>query len=81
MLLRKWYYQRFRQFGWLSWSLKKTTLSIWTALPKTLVYLMGPSHPEQQPIFATVTNGHDILFVKLLQQPQRNYTRSRVFSH
>jgi hypothetical protein len=58
---------------------KKTALSVWTALPQTLAYLMA--NPEtKQPSFGMVTNGDDILFVKLLQTEYRQYALSRVFS-
>jgi hypothetical protein len=43
---------------------KKTALSVWTALPQTLAYLMANPQPEK-PSFALVTNGDDILLVKL----------------
>lgn len=58
---------------------KKTALSVWTALPQTLAYLMANPQPEQ-PSFGMVTNGDEILFVKLVQQEQRLYGLSRVFS-
>ena len=58
---------------------KKTALSVWAALPQTLAYLMANPQPEQ-PSFGMVTNGDDILFVKLLQTGQRNYALSRVFA-
>lgn len=58
---------------------KKTALSAWTALPQTLAYLMA-NPQKQQPSFAMVTNGDDILFVKLVQQPQPSYAVSRVFA-
>jgi hypothetical protein len=66
---------------------KKTALSAWAALPQTLAYLMSNLQPEL-PSFAMVTNGDDILFVKLMQQPtagngpsaQRLYSLSRVFA-
>lgn len=58
---------------------KKTALSVWTALPQTLAYLMGNPQPNQ-PSFGMVTNGDDIFFVKLTQQPQRCYALSRVFA-
>ncbi|MGI8936401.1 MAG: type I restriction endonuclease, partial [Phormidesmis sp.] len=45
---------------------KKTALSAWVALPQTLAYLMANPQPEQ-PGFGMVTNGDDILFVKLAQ--------------
>ncbi|PZU91962.1 MAG: type I restriction endonuclease subunit R [Pseudanabaena sp.] len=50
---------------------KKTMLSVWFALPQTLAYLMaspngGGTHPEgTRPTFAMLTNGDDIVFVKL----------------
>ena len=43
---------------------KKTMLSIWSALPQTLAYLM-PSPNGDRPNFAMLTNGDDIVFVKL----------------
>jgi hypothetical protein len=58
---------------------KKTALSVWTALPQTLAYLMANPQPEQ-PSFGMVTNGDDIFFVKLVQQSQRRYALSRVFA-
>ena len=58
---------------------KKTALSVWAALPQTLAYLMANPQPEQ-PSFGMVTNGDDILFVKLVQRSQRNYALSRVFA-
>jgi hypothetical protein len=58
---------------------KKTTLSAWAALPQTLTYLMANPQPEQ-PSFGMVTNGDDILFVKLVQTEQRYYSLSRVFA-
>ncbi len=58
---------------------KKTALSIWTALPQTLAYLMANPHPEQ-PSFALMTNGDDSVFVKLTQRTERQYNVSRVFA-
>jgi hypothetical protein len=58
---------------------KKTALSVWTALPQTLAYLMANPQPEQ-PSFGMVTNGDDIFFVKLVQHSQRHYALSRVFA-
>lgn len=58
---------------------KKTALSVWAALPQTLAYLMANPQPEQ-PSFGMVTNGDDILFVKLVQGVQRSYALSRVFA-
>jgi hypothetical protein len=53
--------------------------SVWAALPQTLAYLMANPPPEQ-PSFGLVTNGDDILFVKLGQTEQRYYSLSRIFA-
>lgn len=58
---------------------KKTALSVWVALPQTLAYLMANPQPER-PSFGMVTNGDDILFVKLVQGSQQHYALSRVFA-
>ena len=43
---------------------KKTMLSVWSALPQTLAYLMANPNGDR-PTFAMLTNGDDIVFVKL----------------
>jgi hypothetical protein len=58
---------------------KKTALSVWTALPQTLAYLMANPHPTQ-PSFALMTNGDDSVFVKLTQNERAQYDLSRVFA-
>ena len=58
---------------------KKTALSGWTALPQTLAYLMANPFSERSS-FWVITNGDEILFVKLLPGVQRYYVLSRVFS-
>jgi hypothetical protein len=58
---------------------KKTALSVWAALPQTLAYLMAKPQPEK-PSFGIVTNGDEILFVKLEQREHRYYALSRVFA-
>jgi hypothetical protein len=58
---------------------KKTALSVWTALPQTLAYLMANPQPAQ-PSVGMVTNEDEILFVKLVQTEQRHYALSRVFA-
>lgn len=58
---------------------KKTALSVWTALPQTLAYLMASPHPEQ-PRFALMTNGDDSVFVKLAPSTEGRYNFSRVFA-
>lgn len=55
---------------------KKTALSVWGALPQSLAYLMANPSPEH-PSFGLVTNGDDIIFVKLFEG---QYGLSRVFS-
>ncbi|AKE62856.1 hypothetical protein MYAER_0496 [Microcystis aeruginosa NIES-2549] len=57
---------------------KKTALSVWTALPQTLAYLMANPRTEK-PGFALVTNGDDILLVKL-RANAHHYALSRVFA-
>ncbi len=57
----------------------KTALSVWAALPQTLAYLMANLQPEK-PSFGIVTNGDEILFVKLEQNAHRYYALSRVFA-
>ena len=62
---------------------KKTMLSVWSALPQTLAYLMaspngGGTHPARNhPTFAMLTNGDDIVFVKL---EGKQYGMSQVLS-
>lgn len=58
---------------------KKTALSVWTALPQTLAYLMANPQPQRSS-FGLLTNGDDILFVKLVQRESRLYGLSRVFA-
>jgi hypothetical protein len=63
---------------------KKTMLSIWSALPQALAYLManphldrGASAQESRPGFGMLTNGDEMLFVKVAPS---QYGLSRVFS-
>lgn len=58
---------------------KKTMLSIWSALPQALAYLMATPTPEQ-PCFAVLMNGDEIVFVKLDQTDSPRYAISRVFA-
>ncbi|UUO16583.1 type I restriction endonuclease [Dolichospermum heterosporum] len=55
---------------------KKTMLSVWSALPQTLTYLMASPNTDL-PNFGMLTNGDDIVFVKLENQ---HYAISRVFA-
>ncbi|MDF5714223.1 MAG: type I restriction endonuclease subunit R [Rhizonema sp. NSF051] len=58
---------------------KKTTLSVWSALPQALAYLMANPNPNL-PVFGMVTNGDDILLIKLVQTDTPQYDLSRVFA-
>jgi hypothetical protein len=58
---------------------KKTALSVWSALPQTLAYLLANPQPDL-PSFGMLTNGDDIMFVKLVQGEQRRYAVSRIFA-
>jgi hypothetical protein len=58
---------------------KKTTLSVWSAVPQALAYLMANPHPDQT-VFGMVTNGDDILFIKMTQKETPQYDLSRVFA-
>ena len=58
---------------------KKTTISVRSALPQALAYMM--SNPDlNQPSYRVLSNGDDILFVKLETQPRLQYGLSRAFS-
>ncbi len=58
---------------------KKTTLSVWSAVPQALAYMMANPNPSK-PVFGMVTNGDDILFVKVTQTNTPQYNLSRVFA-
>jgi len=58
---------------------KRTTISVMSALPQTLAYMMANPQPHK-PIFGMMTNGDGIIFVKLTQQDTPQYDISRVFS-
>lgn len=58
---------------------KKTTISTRSALPQALAYMAANTNNER-PTFGMMTNGDDVLFVKLLHQPTRQYALSRAFS-
>ncbi|MEG4171867.1 MULTISPECIES: type I restriction endonuclease [unclassified Microcoleus] len=58
---------------------KKTTISTRSALPQALAYMMA--NPDlDKPRFGMLTNGDDVLFVKLKAQPTAEYGLSRAFS-
>ncbi len=58
---------------------KKTAISARSALPQALAYMMAQT-PSEAPRFALVTNGDDVVFVKLRALPGRQYGLSRSFS-
>ncbi|MGG6241912.1 type I restriction endonuclease subunit R [Nodosilinea sp. AN01ver1] len=58
---------------------KKTTISTRPALPQALAYMMANTQIDK-PTFGLLTNGDDVLFVKLSHQPAKQYSLSRVFS-
>jgi Type I restriction enzyme R protein N terminus (HSDR_N) len=58
---------------------KKTTISTRSALPQALAYMIA--NPDlDKPRFGMLTNGDDVLFVKLMAQPMPEYGLSRAFS-
>ncbi|MEH2161783.1 MAG: hypothetical protein V7K38_12215 [Nostoc sp.] len=48
-------------------------------MPQALASLMANPHPDK-PVFGMLTNGDDILFIKLRQTPTPQYELSRVFA-
>jgi hypothetical protein len=58
---------------------KRTTISVMSALPQTLAY-MTANPRKDRPSFAAMTNGSEIVFVKLDFQNPPKYDLSRIFS-
>ncbi|MBE9099066.1 type I restriction endonuclease [Vacuolonema iberomarrocanum] len=58
---------------------KKTMISVRSALPQALAYLMASNNLEK-PRFGMLTNGDDVVFIKLATQPAAQYALSRAFS-
>ena len=58
---------------------KKTTLSARSALPQALAYLMA-APASDAPLFGLLTNGDDVVFIKIDRDTPRRYALSRVFS-
>ncbi|MBW4695537.1 MAG: type I restriction enzyme HsdR N-terminal domain-containing protein [Lyngbya sp. HA4199-MV5] len=58
---------------------KKTIISTRSALPQALTYMMANS-ALTKPRFGMLTNGDDVLFIKLVAQPTPQYGLSRAFS-
>ncbi|MEL7503419.1 MAG: hypothetical protein AAFN18_13235 [Cyanobacteria bacterium J06554_6] len=59
---------------------KKTTISARAARPQALAYMMANPDPTKQPLFGCLTNGNEIVFIKLAQQSGWCYALSRAFS-
>jgi hypothetical protein len=68
-----------RQFWTLVLESKKTTISTRSALPQALAYMMATPNVEEAQV-GMLTNGDDVLFIKLVLQPEKQYSLSRVFS-
>lgn len=58
---------------------KKTTISTRSALPQALAYMLANTQ-RSQPTFGIVTNGDDVLFIKLGAGQNPQYGLSRSFS-
>ncbi len=58
---------------------KRTTISVMSALPQALAYMMANPYPDK-PVFGMLTNGDSIVFVKLTQQGIPQYDVSDIFS-
>lgn len=48
-------------------------------MPQALAYMLANPDPEQ-PVFGLVTNGSELIFIKLTRQNTANYALSEVFS-
>ncbi len=58
---------------------KRTTISVMSALPQTLAYMMANPNPDKA-VFGMITNGNGIIFVKLSGQGTPQYDVSDTFS-
>jgi hypothetical protein len=58
---------------------KRTTISVMSALPQTLAYMMANPHQDKSG-FGMVTNGNEIIFVKLSRTEICQYDVSDIFS-
>jgi hypothetical protein len=67
------------QFWVLVVESKKTSISIRSALPQALAYMMANNNSNPS-LFGMLTNGDDVLFIKVLRQPKPQYGLSRAFS-
>lgn len=58
---------------------KNAGLSILNGIPQALTYMMANPNPER-PVFGLVTNGIELIFIKLVQQDTPKYALSESFS-
>ena len=58
---------------------KKAEYSLDVGIPQALTYMLADPRPEK-PVFGLVTNGTDVIFLKLTQQDKPKYAESDVFS-
>ena len=60
----------------------KTTVPLRSALPQLLSYWMANPRLESSnlPTYGVVTNGDEVLFIKLVREPSQRYSLSRAFS-
>ncbi len=67
------------QFWFLVIESKRAKFDVLEALPQALTYMIGSPHPEK-PIFGLITNGREIILIKLTRQDAPKYALSKVFS-
>ncbi|MEQ8539590.1 MAG: type I restriction endonuclease [Coleofasciculus sp. D1-CHI-01] len=58
---------------------KNAGLSLLNGIPQALVYMAANPHPDQT-VFGLVTNGSELVFIKLVQQNTPKYALSEPFS-
>lgn len=68
-----------QQLWVLALKAKKTAISLRSALPQAIAYMMANLTPER-PLFGVLTNVDELLFIKLVAKPNAEYGLSRAFS-
>ena len=58
---------------------KNAGVSLLPGLPQALVYMLANPYPNK-PVFGLVTNGSELIFIKLTQKPLPQYALSEPFS-
>lgn len=58
---------------------KRPQLDVMQALPQALTYMMDNPHPEK-PAFGLISNGREVIFIKLTTQSTLTYALSKAFS-